>query len=323
MTAPTAIANRLQKNWNRIKPWADRFEIEAFRLYDRDIPEYPFVIEIFGTFAVLWNRQDAEIDAGKEQHLTDTLNALTALGFFRDKVIIKRREVKERRTEQYGPLYRREEEMPIGESGHRFLVNLYDYLDCGLFLDHRLFRKIIADDVRARAKIGPVNLLNLFCYTGSISVYAAKAGAKTTNVDLSGRYLDWAQRNFVANSLMTSNHRFIETDVLDWIKSGQALKSDRYDVVVCDPPTFSNSKKMVGTWDVERDHVWLIDALTQLLKPGGVLYFSTNKRGFKLSAEGFEHLKIQNISRETLPKDFHDQKIRTAFRITKPASVTM
>lgn len=320
MPGTTAIENRLFKNWKALKPWADRLEIEAFRLYDRDIPEYPFVIEIFGTFAVLWNRQDAEIDAGKEQHLADTLNALTRLGFFRDKVIIKRREIKERRSEQYGPLYRREEEMPIGESGHQFLINLYDYLDCGLFLDHRLFRKCLADDVRSRAKQGPVSVLNLFCYTGSISVYAAKAGAKTTNVDLSGRYLDWAQRNFVANHLLTSNHRFIETDILDWVKSGQALTSGSYDVVVCDPPTFSNSKKMVGTWDVERDHVWLIDALTLLLKPDGTLYFSTNKRGFKLSAEGLEHLKIQNITRETLPKDFHDQKIRSAFRIQKRPS---
>lgn len=309
----SAIQNRLKKNFDKLKPWADRIGTEAFRLYDRDIPEYPFVIEVFNQYAILWDRSDFEIDRDKSHHLTETLNALTSLGYDRNKTVVKKREIKDRRSEQYSPLSRRNIEVSVLESGHHFLINPYDYLDCGLFLDHRLLRKLIADEVKdVRKKQGRCSVLNLFCYTGSISVYAAKAGATVTSADLSSKYLDWSERNFIANHLMTANHRFLEVDILDWLKSGEAGRTGPYDIVVCDPPTFSNSKKMVGTFDVERDHKWLIGTLLTLLKDAGVLFFSTNKRGFKIDP-AIEN--VVDISEKTLPKDFHDSKIRKAYRI--------
>lgn len=359
----TAIANRLKKNLDKLKPWAEKFEIEAFRLYDRDIPEYPSIIEVFGTHAVLWDRRDDEIDTGKEKNFEDTLAALVSLGFAKENIIVKRRarqqprsrgpaaresegddqenddfddEAPARATEtratetssrpsenrQYRRLSRNSPELTIREGSHKFLVNLHDYLDTGLFLDHRLTRKLVADHITKRTtqKLR-TRMLNLFCYTGSFSVYGARAGATVTSVDMNPRYLEWAERNFISNNLMTSNHRFINEDVLAWMKAGGAEKAGPFEVIVCDPPTFSNSKKMEGTWEIQRDHRWLIEQCMNALTPDGLLIFSANRRDFAMD-EDFSYLpeyKIREITRDTLPKDFHDAKIRRVYRITRSA----
>lgn len=321
----TAIANRLGKNLEKLKPWAAKFDIEAFRLYDRDIPEYPSIIEVFGNYAVLWDRRDDEIDSGKEKNFEATLAALVALGFQRENIVIKRRERQQPRGEgtanQYRRLSRGSPELTVREGSYKFLVNLHDYLDTGLFLDHRLTRKLVSDHISKRtASKLRTRMLNLFCYTGSFSVYGARAGATVTSVDMNPRYLEWAERNFIANNLMTSNHRFFNEDVLAWMKEGGAQKTGPYEVIVCDPPTFSNSKKMEGTWEIQRDHRWLIDQCMNALTPDGLLIFSANRRDFAidtaLTSEN-DTYKVQEITRDTLPKDFHDAKIRRVYRITR------
>ena len=355
----SAIANRLKKNWDKLKPWASKLDIEAFRLYDRDIPEYPSIIEVFGNHAVLWDRRDDLIDRDKDQNFHDTIDAVVALGIPRVNMVVKRRarqaprgaklivpspsasDFETRSSEgdegaetdadfeaasaaqpekpkgrQYSRRSRGSPEILVREGSHKFLVNLHDYLDTGLFLDHRLTRKLVADHVQKRtaARLG-TRFLNLFCYTGSFSVYAARAGATVTSVDMSPVYLAWAERNFASNNLMTSNHRFINDDVLSWMKDGFARKTGPYDFIFCDPPTFSNSKKMEGTWDVERDHKWLIEQCLDALSPDGVLIFSANRRDFKLdeSFNELEDYKVRELTRDTLPKDFHDAKARRVY----------
>lgn len=335
----TAIANRLKKNWDKLKPWASKLGIEAFRLYDRDIPEYPSIIEIFGTHAVLWDRRDDQIDQGKELNFDDTLEALMAIGIPRANIVVKRRQRQQPRASikgedeattltvesttpaeptgrQYNRLSRNSPEITVREGSHKFLVNLHDYLDTGLFLDHRLTRKIVADHIQKRtaARLN-TRFLNLFCYTGSFSVYAARAGATVTSVDMSPTYLAWAERNFIANGLMTANHRFINHDVLSWMKDGEARRTGPYEFIFCDPPTFSNSKKMEGTWEIQRDHAWLIEQCLNALTPDGVLIFSANRRDFALdeSFREMEDYRVKEITRDTLPKDFHDLKARRVF----------
>ena len=367
----TAIANRLKKNWDKLKPWASKLEIESFRLYDRDIPEYPSIIEVFGNNAVLWDRRDDLIDRDKDQNFHDTIDAVVALGIPRENMVVKRRArqqprgakiisqvssvgsedgssvgsedgssagseggssagVEDAETDvdfeatseakpkgrQYTRRSRGSPEIQVREGSHKFLVNLHDYLDTGLFLDHRLTRKLVADHVQQRtdARLG-TRFLNLFCYTGSFSVYAARAGATVTGVDMSPVYLAWAERNFIINNLMTSNHRFINDDVLTWMKDGFARKTGPYDFIFCDPPTFSNSKKMEGTWEVQRDHKWLIEQCLDALSPDGVLIFSANRRDFALdeSFRELEDYKVRELTRDTLPKDFHDAKARRVY----------
>jgi 23S rRNA (cytosine1962-C5)-methyltransferase len=344
----TPILNRLNKNLHQLKPWAKRLQIEAFRIYDRDIPEYPFIVEIYGSHAVLWDRREESIDHHKQHHFEQTIDAICSLGFEKKCVHVKRRAKQrprisinhqqsedlsanfpiEARAEalidrplnapiKYTPAYvKMAHEFQIREGNFKFLVNLDDYLDTGLFLDHRLTRKMIYDEITKRRTshvIAPakVRMLNLFSYTGSFSVYGAKAGATVTSVDMSQNYLDWSERNFIANGLMTSNHNFINDDVLDWIKSGFAKTTGPFDIIVCDPPTFSNSKKMDGTWDVARDHRWLIEKCLECLNSNGTLLFSANRRDFKIDSAIKE--RATEITHETLPKDFRDAKIRKVF----------
>lgn len=357
----TPIFNRLQKNIAQLKPWAERLQIEAFRVYDRDIPEYPSIIEIYGSHVVLWDRRNEELDRDKQENFDQTLQALTDVGFSAANIHIKRRD-KQRPRAARGPIQaatqpaiqptntqspivpakpivpssapsaaqaadyvpphvKMSHEFLIREGDMKFLVNLHDYLDTGLFLDHRLTRKMVYDEIsNRRKKAGPalskINVLNLFSYTGSFSVYAAKAGATVTSVDMSPTYLEWSERNLIANGLNTSNHRFINDDVLSWMKDGFGTSTGPYDFVICDPPTFSNSKKMEGTWDVARDHRWLIQKCLECVKPGGTLIFSANRRDFRLDPD-LDHLApgpIKDITKETLPKDFRDLKIRKVFR---------
>lgn len=345
----SAIANRLKKNWDKLKPWASKLEIEAFRLYDRDIPEYPSIIEVFGNHAVVWDRRDDVIDRDKDKNFDETIDAVIALGIPRINMVVKRRARQQPRGStaiispdsendggdeesfdveevapstqkpkgrQYTRRSRGSPEILVREGSHKFLVNLHDYLDTGLFLDHRLTRKLVADHIKKRteARLG-TRFLNLFCYTGSFSVYAARAGATVTSVDMSPVYLAWSERNFIANNLMTSNHRFINEDVLAWMKEGGARNSGPYDFIFCDPPTFSNSKKMEGTWEVSRDHKWMIEQCLHALSPDGVLIFSTNRRDFSLdeSFREMEDYKVRELTRDTLPKDFHDAKARRVY----------
>ncbi len=188
-------------------------------------------------------------------------------------------------------------------------MNLWDYLDTGLFLDHRPIRYQLTKGKHQG------RLLNLFCYTGSISVAAAKAGMETYNVDMSRTYIDWAQENFLANELDPADHEFVQEDALQFLANPGMC--GEFDMIFLDPPTFSNSKRMEGDFDVERDQVKLVQQAAKLLKSSGVLYFSNNKRKFRLDSALSKEFKIKDISADTIPQDFHDQKIHHCFEIRK------
>jgi 23S rRNA G2069 N7-methylase RlmK/C1962 C5-methylase RlmI len=196
----------------------------------------------------------------------------------------------------------------VVEETSRYLVNLSDYLDTGLFLDHRPLRS------RFRRLAPGLRLLNLFCYTGSVSVAAAQAGTRTDSVDLSATYLEWAQDNFYANGLNLQDHGFIRADAREFLADKPKAEAG-YDIVFLDPPTFSNSKRMVGVLDIQRDHRRLIELAMNWTAPGGVLYFSTNKRVFVLDEGLKKRFRVSDITAETIPEDFRDPKIHRAFTL--------
>lgn len=300
------IKNRLEKNLKKLKPWAQRAKIEAYRIYDRDIPEFPYIVDIYGEHILVYDKSDPIKDAGKN-HLTEILAAIEVL--FKipsEKVILKKRERQEG-TNQYNKLAETKNYFSVRESQALFKVNLHDYLDTGLFLDHRPMRYKIYKMAKGK------KVLNLFCYTGSVSVFAALGGAKVTSVDMSNTYINWAKENFKLNNINPDEHEFVTENALEWMDNQR--KFQKYDIIFLDPPTFSNSKKMIEEFEVERDQNFLVDSCMQMLNPDGVLYFSNNKRKFKLSDDITKKYLAKDITTETIPQDFHDQKIHHCFEI--------
>ncbi|UYL08599.1 class I SAM-dependent methyltransferase [Bdellovibrio sp. SKB1291214] len=299
------IKNRLEKNYKKLKSWAERAGIQAYRLYDRDIPEYPFIVDIYGDHFLIYDKGDSrDIEKNHLPHVIEALQALFKVD--ESKIVIKKRERQEG-LKQYEKLDQKDQTFTVKESQATFKVNLYDYLDTGLFLDHRPMRQKIYKTVNGK------KFLNLFCYTGSVSVFAALAGAKTTSVDMSQTYLAWAQENFELNNIPMAQHSFINANVLEWLDRNQGKPA--FDVIFLDPPTFSNSKKMTDSFDVERDQELLVNECMSMLEPGGVLYFSNNKRKFHLSPAIKEQYKVRDITEESIPQDFHDKKIHVCFEI--------
>jgi len=300
------IRNRLEKNLKKLRPWADRQKIEAYRLYDRDIPEYPFIVDIYKDYFLIYDKSNAVLDRDKN-HLPHVIDALKAIFKCSDEnIVIKRRERQEG-LNQYEKLSEKNQTSTVRESQALFKINLYDYLDTGLFLDHRPIRQKIFKSAHGK------KFLNLFCYTGSVSVFAALGGARTTSVDMSQTYSRWAQDNFQLNEIDLGAHSFINADVIDWLHDQRSQQE--YDLIFLDPPTFSNSKKMKDNFEVERDQEFLVDTCMSILNPEGVLYFSNNKRNFKLSAKLQDKYKIKDITAESIPQDFHDKKIHNCFEI--------
>jgi len=326
--------NRLRKNLKRLEPWAGQRSLDAYRLYDSDIPEVRLIVERYADSLVLWEyarRADAEaVPAEREHFLSEVLSVLAEeCAVARRDIFVKQR--RRQRTASAGQYQPQEFAAPAGEprrerlvreGGHRFWVNLSDYLDTGLFLDHRETRALVG-----RLSAGK-RVLNLFGYTGSFTVYAAGGGAESSvTVDLSATYLDWAARNFAENGMDLRRHRLVRADVLTFLQKPPAGES--YDLIVLDPPTFSNSKRMRGTLDVARDHPWLIDQALRLLtpRPGSALLFSSNNRRFTLRIEEIKNsaagssraggLDIRDLSSETLPRDFHDPRTRCCYLISR------
>lgn len=298
------IRNRLEKNWKKLNPWAQQLKLDAVRIYDHDIPEFPFFIDKYLQYLVIYDKTDTR-DIGKNQ-LEQVIAALQSIfGCSADEIIVKKRE-RQKGENQYTKLSETERFFWVQETQAKLQVNLWDYLDTGLFLDHRPMRQKIFKSAANKS------LLNLFCYTGSISVFAALGGARTTSVDMSATYVDWTKRNFVGNQLDLVPHRFLQENALEYLEQEP---QELFDMIFLDPPTFSNSKRMSGTFDVERDQEFLVNSCMKRLKPDGVLYFSNNKNKFKL----FESIKSQNkvldITASTIPKDFHDQKVHVCFEI--------
>ena len=299
----TDFANRLQKNIKKISKWAKQQGLDAYRLYDADLPEYNLAVDRYADYIVVQEyAAPKNIDENKaRQRLVDAVTAtLHVTGVETNKLILKVRQ-KQKGTNQYEKLANKGEYFYVNEYGVQLWVNLTDYLDTGLFLDHRLTRKMIGELAKGK------DFLNLFAYTGSATVHAALGGAKsTTTVDMSNTYLNWAEQNLILNDIEGKQHKLIQVDCLQWLE-----KCDRqFDLIFVDPPTFSNSKRMEESWDVQRDHVKLMSNLKRVLSNNGTIVFSNNKRGFKMNLVALEELGLSavEISHKTLPLDFERNK---------------
>ncbi|UUY07126.1 bifunctional 23S rRNA (guanine(2069)-N(7))-methyltransferase RlmK/23S rRNA (guanine(2445)-N(2))-methyltransferase RlmL [Pseudomonas sp. J452] len=302
------FANRLQKNLKTLGKWARKADIQCYRLYDADMPEYALAIDLYQDWVhVQEYAPPRSIDPEKAQtRLLDALAAIpVALGVPQDKVVIKRRE-RQSGTKQYERQATQGQFMEVNEGGIKLLVNLTDYLDTGLFLDHRPLR------LRIQKEAAGKRFLNLFCYTATASVHAAKGGARsTTSVDLSKTYLDWARRNLSLNGF-SDKQKLEQGDVMAWL----AADRGEYELIFIDPPTFSNSKRMEGVFDVQRDHVQLLDLAMNRLAPGGVLYFSNNFRKFQLDEGLAARYAVEEISASTIDQDFaRNPKIHRAWKL--------
>ncbi len=304
---------RLEKNYKKLKPWFDKSKTEAFRLYDKDIPEFPFLIDVYKDFVVVYDKTEF-IDEGKnkDQVVLEAVKKLLQLSdeAANQKIILKKRQ-RQSGLNQYQKIDTKNEHITVLENGYPVLVNLWDYLDTGLFLDHRPMRYFFLKNANQK------RLLNLFCYTGVVSLMAALGGAQTVSVDMSGKYLNWAQDNFRLNNLDMNSHRFIEQDALKFLEQASEWPDYKqsFDMIFLDPPTFSNSKEMFSDFEVERDHQKIILDTLKFLKPNGTLYFSTNKRKFKLDTMIESEFFVRNTSEKTIPIDCHDQKIHHSFEI--------
>ncbi len=293
------FANRLAKNIKKIEKWAKQQGINAYRLYDADLPEYNLAVDRYDDHIVVQEyAAPKNIDEQKaRQRLLDAVSAtLYVTGVETNKLVLKVRQ-KQKGTNQYEKLANKGDYFYVTEYGAKLWVNLTDYLDTGLFLDHRLTRKMVGQMAKGKT------FLNLFAYTGSATIHAALNGAKsTTTVDMSNTYLNWAEQNLELNNLPLRNNRLFQADCLQWL----AECRERFELIFVDPPTFSNSKRMEDSWDVQRDHIKLMTQLKRILTADGTIVFSNNKRGFKMDFEGLAELGLQaeNISHKTLPLDF-------------------
>lgn len=300
------IANRLVKNQKKLKGWLKSKNISAFRLYDWDIPGYPFFIDVFGEYFVVYDRTDSR-DTDRHEALCRevTEGLVTALQVPQNKIIWKVRERQKGRS-QYQPLGDRSLNTVVSEGPREYIVNLTDYLDCGLFLDHRPIRDHFH-------KHNQGCFLNLFSYTCSVGVAAALGGAQTTNVDLSKTYLDWGEANYAKNGLNPGEHKFLHGDVLDWLEKPGSV----FDTIFLDPPTFSNSKRMKdASFDVQRDQVRLVKGCFSRLKPGGALFFSSNASKFRLDPLLRPALD-EDLTDWSHPRDYHNRKTHVCFRFLK------
>ncbi|NMH58423.1 bifunctional 23S rRNA (guanine(2069)-N(7))-methyltransferase RlmK/23S rRNA (guanine(2445)-N(2))-methyltransferase RlmL [Alteromonas ponticola] len=292
------FANRLQKNLKKLNKWIKSQQTNCYRIYDADLPDYNVAIDRYGEALVIQEYAPPKTvseDKAKRRLQEVLLHAPAVCGVASKNVYLKVRE-KQKGTQQYTKLSQKGDKQVVHENGAQFLVNLTDYLDTGLFLDHRETRQIV------KSKAANKDVLNLFSYTGSVSVFAALGGARSvTTVDMSNTYLEWAKDNFKQNKL-SGAYAFIQADCVSWLAEHNA----KYDLIFIDPPSFSNSKRMNTTWDVQRDHVELITNARKCLREGGEIVFSNNRRGFKLATDDIAALglHITDISQQTIPTDF-------------------
>lgn len=304
------LANRLQKRLRHLRKWANRNDISCYRLYERDIPEYPLIVDWYDGEAVVW-LYERSADDDEAWHQDALEQVLAALELAPRQIFVKTRAVQRGLQQQYGRFGQEGHVRLVQEHGLTFEVNLSDYLDTGLFLDHRPTRMLV------REAAGGQRVLNLFAYTGSFTVYAIAGKAKaTTTVDLSKNYCAWAARNLQHNGTRESDqHRVIADDCFHFL----ATDKRSYDLIVCDPPTFSNSKRMNrGSFSVDRDHPELIQACLNRLARGGTLIFSTNSRGFTLEETALPRgFQARDITAQTMPEDFRNDKIHRCWRIEK------
>ncbi|WP_421134650.1 bifunctional 23S rRNA (guanine(2069)-N(7))-methyltransferase RlmK/23S rRNA (guanine(2445)-N(2))-methyltransferase RlmL [Alteromonas sp. A079] len=292
------FANRVKKNLKKMKSWISKVDTNCYRIYDADLPDYNVAVDRYDDWLVVQEYAPPKTvsEDKARKRLQEVLLYLPMVTGISPKNIILKVRAQQKGTKQYEKVNQSGDMMEVYENGARFLVNLTDYLDTGLFLDHRNTRQKVMQLSKDK------DVLNLFAYTGSVSVFAAKGGAKSvTTVDMSNTYLDWAKKNMGLNKLKGA-HAFVQADCTTWL----ADHKGKYDLIFIDPPSFSNSKRMSATWDVQRDHLMMITQARACLNSGGTIVFSNNKRGFKLDEAGVSELglSINNITKHTIPEDF-------------------
>ncbi len=307
--AEQALFNRLTKNKKHLDKWIKRQDISCYRLYDAELPEYAFVIDIYNDWAHVQEYAPPKtIPIHKaEKRLIDLLHVLPHVLNIPPKHIVLKQRKQQKGKQQYQNFDNKKQQLIVKEGPAKFVVNLQDYLDTGLFLDHRLLR------LQFSSKLPGKKFLNCFCYTATVSVHAALAGATTYNIDMSNTYLDWAERNFNLNKLPLAQHQFIRADCLQWLKQC----TEKFDTIFLDPPSFSNSKRMTETLDIQRDHEGLIDAAMKLLNTDGQLYFSNNFKKFKLAESVQERYAVKDITRQTTDIDYqHSRNTHHCYLVT-------
>ena len=310
-----AFENRIAKVYRHIRKIATKQGVTCFRIYDHDIPEFPFVIDQYGSdfYIAEYAKDHAQAGEVYQAWLIACFSAMARVFECTvDQLYFKKRRVITQRSEQYVKLDEVKNEIVVKEQGLSFLVNLEDYLDTGLFLDHRITRQMVREIAQDKV------VINLFAYTGTFSVYAAAGGAKkVATVDLSNTYIDWAKRNMALNGFEDEErYQFFAKDVFRFLGEAQA-QFGLADVIILDPPTFSNSKKMLSVLDTQRDHPYLIQACVDLLNPGGKVFFSTNYSKFKMNFEATEFVHVKDITNATRPFDFSRKMDRKCYLIQK------
>jgi 23S rRNA (guanine2445-N2)-methyltransferase / 23S rRNA (guanine2069-N7)-methyltransferase len=317
------FANRLRKNVAKLASWAKREDVACYRVYDADMPEYSFAIDVYGNDQRWVCVQEYAAPATIEQELVRSRRdeALAAipevLGIPAENMYLRIRK-RQKAGEQYEKLDAEEQFHAVREGRYRFLVNFTDYLDTGLFLDHRITRARLGEWARGK------RFLNLFAYTGAATVHAVGGGAvASTTVDMSNTYLDWALRNLELNNLRGPAHEFVQADCLAWLEAqSQRMRPPAYDLIFIDPPTHSRSKRMQREFDVQLDHGWLLTTAAKLLAPGGTIVFSNNFQKFKLDGATLEHFEVDDITRSTIPTDFsRNPKIHVCYVLRPKAAV--
>jgi 23S rRNA (cytosine1962-C5)-methyltransferase len=308
MINTSPLYNRLNKNFKKLESWLKQYGIEAYRLYDKDIPEYPFQIDIYKNYCVVYEKGSKdvlpEVQEAHHQEVRDVLKELFNPGY----IAFKSRLIQEGKKQYTSSRSFDEDFFEIGERPFKFWVNLRSYLDTGLFLDHRILRDWLTKECKNK------KVLNLYCYTGSLSVASAVGGATVTSVDLSKTYLDWARNNFELNKLKPDQHRFLNGDTIE-VLNHLIEEHEQFDLIVLDPPSFSNSKKMDYDFDLEEQHPILIDLCAKLLAPNGKIYFSNNKKKFKLDENIKDKYLVRDLTAKSIPKDFERSTPHVLFEI--------
>lgn len=307
--------NRLEKVYRHLGKLAKKKGVTCYRLYDHDLPEFPFCIEIYevNVYVAEYKRRHGMEENEHDQWIEKSIDVVSeVLQADKENIFLKLRQKKPGRLGQYQKTGESRSEFVVHENGLKFIVNLSDYLDTGLFLDHRSTREQVKNEANDK------QVLNLFSYTGSFSVYAAAGNAvDVTTVDLSKTYLDWATRNMQLNGFTDlQKNKFIQADILQYLPG---VPDNSFDIIVLDPPTFSNSKRMDDILDIQRDHVKLINECLRILKIEGEIYFSTNYKDFLLDKSAINSTAIKDITRQTTPFDFEGRINRVCYKIKKPS----
>jgi 23S rRNA (cytosine1962-C5)-methyltransferase len=305
--------NRLTKVFRHVAKQAKRLGVSCYRVYDHDLPEFPFCIEFYGEklYVAEYKRRHNMTEDEHDIWMEESLGVIMeVLAVEKENIFLKLRQRKPGRLGQYQKYDEVQHEFVVEENGLQFIVNMSDYLDTGLFLDHRVTRQMVKEQSMGK------KVLNLFAYTGSFSVYAASGGAEeVVTADLSKTYLNWAERNLQQNGFTDKKkYQFIHADVVQFLKT---IPAGYFDLIIMDPPTFSNSKRMDDFLDIQRDHADLINDCLAALKRGGILYFSTNFRKFILDKEKINVTAIKDITKATTPFDFEGKLFRWCFSIIK------